>query len=37
VTGKVPTSWVKVMLAVLLGFVALGGALYWLKHHGRLR
>lgn len=36
VTGKVPTSWLKVTLAVLLVLAALGGAIWWLSQEGRL-
>jgi hypothetical protein len=37
VFGKPPTSWLKVTLAVLLGLGALGAAIWWLSHGGRLR
>lgn len=34
VTGKVPTSWLKVTLTVLLVLAALGGAIWWLSQTG---
>lgn len=36
VTGTVPTSWLKVTLAVVLGLAALAGAIWWLSQEGRL-
>ena len=33
VTGKVPRSWLKVALAVLLAVAALGAAIWWLSHN----
>ncbi len=36
VTGKVPTSWLKVTVTVLLVLAALGGAIWWLSREGRL-
>jgi len=33
VTGKVPTSWLKVTFAVLVAAVAIGAAIWWLSHH----
>lgn len=36
VTGKVPTSWLKVTVAVLLVLLALAGAIWWLSQQRRL-